>query len=96
MYQAPLSAVFLAIIVPYSEPIYGPDRLFDLNRDPIDWVSIVFFINQYSFLSFNYYMFLLKCIILLSGFVAFFVNMSTYWIVGTTSALTLEYLLSLF
>lgn len=65
LYQAPLSAFVLALIIPFFEPVFDNKGLFDFQRSNTEWIFIV-----------------------LSGLMAFLVNVSIYWIIGTTSALT--------
>jgi solute carrier family 35, member E3 len=64
-YQAPLSAVLLAIVIPFFEPVTGHRGIFGN-----DWTmeSLAFVFG--------------------SGVVAFLVNLSIYWVIGNTSALT--------
>jgi solute carrier family 35 protein E3 len=86
-YQAPLSAIFLAMLTFISEPLTGKGCLFDTERNPDEWVffysHLVFILNK--FLTF---LLKLKLIIFSSGFLAFLVNLSTYWIIGAYSPLT--------
>ena len=65
LYQAPLSAIILALIIPFFEPLFDNKGLFDFDRSLTEWIFI-----------------------LVSGLMAFLVNVSIYWIIGTTSALT--------
>jgi solute carrier family 35 protein E3 len=65
IYQAPLSAIVLAFVIPFFEPVFNNKGLFDFQRSNMEWIFII-----------------------VSGLMAFFVNVSIYWIIGTTSALT--------
>ena len=43
-YQAPLAAAFLAVFVPFTEPVFDYNGLFDLiNRSKGEMVRCVFF-----------------------------------------------------
>lgn len=63
-YQAPMSAIGVAIIIPFFEPVIGPGGIFG----PWSFAAILF--------------------VLLTGIVAFGINLSIFWIIGNTSPLT--------
>jgi solute carrier family 35 protein E3 len=85
LYQAPLSAAFLGFLILYFEPIFGERGMFS------PWPT-----SALVSIRFHYYAWLLnlrkfitlKFFIFGSGFMAFFVNLSIYMIIGHTSALT--------
>jgi hypothetical protein len=39
-YQAPLSGVLLAVLVPFFEPVFGANSLFDPDRTFNEWVNL--------------------------------------------------------
>ncbi|MEQ2214373.1 hypothetical protein XENOCAPTIV_003579, partial [Xenoophorus captivus] len=91
-YQAPLSSAFLLGIIPLFEPLTGDGGIFG----PWSLPALVRH-ETHKYLS---TFFLLKSVtkeccsladqvtVLFSGVVAFLVNLSIYWIIGNTSAVT--------
>ncbi|XP_054720284.1 solute carrier family 35 member E3-like [Uloborus diversus] len=64
-YQIPMSATLLMVCLPFIEPPWAPDGIFERHWNALD-LGIVF----------------------LSSVIAFLVNLSIYWIIGNTSAVT--------
>ena len=84
-YQAPLSATFLAMVIPVFEPVVGPGGLIG------PWsvqaiVSSCFSFNSY--LASNFRSTRLQGMVSLSCLCAFAINVTIYWIIGNTSPLT--------
>ncbi len=65
VYQAPLSAMMLLVVIPFFEPVYGKGSILDPARTFAEFVMVF-----------------------VSGVNAFAVNLSVYWVIGKTSALT--------
>ena len=38
IYQAPLSAILLTFLIPFFEPLFGKESIFDFERSYYEWV----------------------------------------------------------
>ena len=78
LFKAPLSSLMLAIIVPFFEPVLSLP--FEITTSALVCMYVLQ-IMQFCVLC-------LQGFVLLSGVVAFMVNLSIFWIIGKTSPLT--------